>query len=181
MRAFIGLPVPSGWVAPLMRAQALLPGGRQVDADDLHITLAFLDDQPEATLEALHGTLTIRALPTATVAPLAYSVLGGRDLRAAVLDLTATPDLTQLRDSVRGAARLAGLSLPRERFRPHVTLTRYSRSRPADRSRMTRVLTQLTTEGLPPTPAGALTLWSSTLTPDGPIYDPLATYPMRAA
>ncbi|MEM7644824.1 MAG: hypothetical protein AAF366_20235 [Pseudomonadota bacterium] len=29
MRAFIGLPVPEPWIAPLIRAQGAVPGGRE--------------------------------------------------------------------------------------------------------------------------------------------------------
>ena len=32
-----------------------------------------------------------------------------------------------------------------------------------------------------PARAGAVTLWSSHLTPEGPHYEPLATYRLRAA
>ena len=70
MRAFVGLPVPEPWIAPLVRAQGAVPGGRRPDADDLHVTLAFLDDQPATRLEALHEALEARPLPGAALAPL---------------------------------------------------------------------------------------------------------------
>ena len=178
MRAFIGLPVPEPWITPLMRAQSRLPGGRPVDACDLHVTLAFLDDQPEARLEALHDALEGRALPGARLAPAAYVPLGRRPNLVA-LDLAPDPGLSALRDLMRGACRAAGIDLSRERFRPHVTLIRFPASRPPS-GRLPTALAGLGAPELAPAPAAQAVLWSSTLTPDGPIYDPLATYPLGA-
>ena len=42
------------------------------------------------------------------------------------------PGLGVLRDRVRGAVRRAGVDLPRERFRPHVTLARLRNARVGD-------------------------------------------------
>ncbi|WP_299814357.1 RNA 2',3'-cyclic phosphodiesterase [uncultured Jannaschia sp.] len=177
MRAFVGLSVPEPWVTPLMRVSAALPGGRAVEADDLHVTLAFLDDQPEARLEALHEALEIRSLPAPVLRPAGLAVLGTKP-RAVVLDLASDPALTQLREAVRGAARGAGIELSRERFRPHVTLLRYGATRPADPIRLPRALAGIGMPEVAPTPVRLATLWSSTLMPDGPLYEPLATYPL---
>ncbi len=181
MRAFVALPVPEAWVGPLMRAQAHVPGGRKVDADDLHLTLAFLDEQPEERLAALHEGLEARALPGAALRGEAFAVMGSGRPRAVVLDVAAEPGLVALRDAVRGACRAAGIDLPRERFRPHVTLARFSSTAPADPSRLTGAMARLGTPEVAPAASGAAALWSSVLTPDGPIYDTLASYPLRAA
>ncbi|MEM7491593.1 MAG: RNA 2',3'-cyclic phosphodiesterase [Pseudomonadota bacterium] len=180
MRAFVGLPVPESWIAPLIRAQGAVPGGRKVDADDLHLTLAFLDDQPEDRLEALHEGLEVKPLPRAMLTPLAYALLGSGRPRAVVLDVAAEPGLVALRDTVRRAAQAAGIQLGRERFRPHVTLLRFSTSAPPDVGRLPAALTRLGAPVMAPEAAGGVTLWSSTLTPDGPLYDPLATYRLAA-
>lgn len=180
MRSFLGLPVPEPWIPPLIRAQGAVPGGRKVEADDLHLTLAFLDDQPEARLEALHEELDAKPLPAATLEPVAFALLGSDRPRAVVLDLAADPTLTALRDAVRRAAHAAGIPLARERFRPHVTLLRFSASAPPDTGRLPAALTRLGTPAMAPQAASGVTLWSSTLTPDGPLYDPLATYRLAA-
>ena len=180
MRAFVGLPVPEPWIAPLIRAQGAVPGGRKVMADDLHLTLAFLDDQPEERLEALHEMLEARPLPSATLQPTAFALLGSSRPRAVVLDLAPKPDLAALRDAVRRAARSTGMALTRERFRPHVTLLRFSGSAPPDAGRLPAALARLGMPELDAQAAGSATLWASTLTPDGPIYDPLATYRLAA-
>lgn len=176
MRAFIGLPVPEPWIAPLVRAQGAVPGGRKVDVDDLHLTLAFLDDQPTEVLGALHDTLDARALPAVPLRPAAFALLGAVRPRAVVLDLAPDPALSALRDTVRRAATNAGITLPRERFRPHITLLRFSTSAPPDTGRLPAALARLGAPDLPPQTASGVTLWSSLLTPDGPIYETLASY-----
>ncbi|MEM9795911.1 MAG: RNA 2',3'-cyclic phosphodiesterase [Pseudomonadota bacterium] len=181
MRAFVGLPVPEPWIAPLVRAQGRILGGRVVPVEDLHLTLAFLDDQPEDRLEALHDGLEGLALPSIRLAPLAYVIFGAKRSRLVALDIAPDPALTALRDAVRGAARRAGIALPRERFRPHVTLVRFPASAPPDPVRLPRALEGLGAPDLSVAMAGAVVLWSSRLTPEGPIYETLASYPMRAA
>ena len=178
MRAFVGLPLPEPWIAPLVRAQGAVPGGRKPDADDLHVTLAFLDDQPESRLEALHEALELRALPAAPLRPAEIATLGNPP-RAITLDLAPDPALAALRDGVRAAARAAGIDLPRDRFRPHVTLTRYGGRAKPDMTRLPRALSGIGGPDLAPETARLAVLWSSTLTPDGPIYETLATYPIR--
>ena len=180
MRAFVGTPVPEPWIAPLVRAQGAIPGGRPVDADDLHVTLAFLDDQPEDRLDALHEALEARPLPRAMLTPLAYAAFGQDRARLVALDLAPDPGLAALRDRVRACARSAGIDLPRARFRPHVTLLRFGATAPPDAARMPRALAGLGTPGMPPAPAASCVLWSSALTPDGPHYEALATYPLEA-
>ncbi|MCK0168905.1 RNA 2',3'-cyclic phosphodiesterase [Jannaschia sp. S6380] len=181
MRAFVGLPLPEAWIGPLIRAQGRIAGGRKVDADDLHLTLAFLDEQPEARLEALHQDLEARALPAGDLHPLTYAALGSGRPRAVVLDLATDPGLTALRDAVRSACRAAGIDLPRERFRPHVTLVRFSSTAPGDADRLPDTLRRLNPPDLGVARATGAVLWSSQLRPDGPIYEALASYPVRAA
>ena len=178
MRAFVGLPLPEPWIAPLVRAQGAVPGGRKPDADDLHVTLAFLDDQPEDRLDALHEALEARPLPAATLTPLAYAAFGRDRARLVALDLAPDPGLAALRDRVRAAARSAGIDLPRERFRPHVTLVRFGATAPPDAARLPRALAGLGAPAMAPAPAPLAVLWASTLTPDGPVYEPIASYPV---
>ncbi len=143
------------------------------------MTLAFLDDQPEDVLETLHELLEARRLPAATMRPLAFAAMGSTP-RAVVLDLAPDAGLTALHDTIRSAARQSGMALPRARFRPHVTLARYSRTAPCDTERLPGTLAKIGAPDLVPMPATAATLWSSTLTPDGPIYEPVASYRIAA-
>ena len=101
------------------------------------------------------------------------------------LDLAPTAELAALREGVRRAVRAAGIDLPRERFRPHVTLVRFPASAPPDRTRLPAAMAGLgpvgMALGMEPGTARLAVLWGSTLTPAGPVYEPLASYPLRAA
>jgi len=75
--------------------------------------------------------------------------------------------------------RGAGIGLPRERFRPHVTLARLAPNLPAEPLERLRVW--LEAEGgfrLPPVTVEEVTLFRSTLTRTGALHEPLATYPV---
>ena len=179
MRAFVGLPVPEGWHGPLVRAQGAIPIGRRVDPEDMHVTLAFLGDAPEDALGALAEALSARPLRAATLRPAGYAAFGPGAPRAVALDLAPEPALGALRDGVRGAARAAGIDLRRERFRPHVTLLRLgARDGRAAGAVLPGALTALGLPEMAPARAGAVTLWSSMLTPGGPIYEPIESWPL---
>ena len=180
MRVFLALPVPEALALPLLSVQERIRVGRPVPEEDLHLTVAFLDDQPDDALEALHEGLEARRLPPCRITPRALSVFSPRKPRLLALDCERDAALVALHEAVRSAAREAGIALGRERFRPHVTLVRFSRLHPDEEAKIARVLGALPDAALPdPVPAGPLTLYSSTLTESGPIYEALAEYPAR--
>jgi 2'-5' RNA ligase len=77
---------------------------------------------------------------------------------------------------------MAGLVLPRERFRPHVTLARFQRGlRLQDIETLRRFLN--TYSGFPAEPfrVAEFSLFQSRLTPDGALHDRLADYPLDPA
>jgi 2'-5' RNA ligase len=57
MRAFIALALPPEVEEALHRLQDALPLGRATDPDQLHLTLAFLGERPEAEVLAAHEAL----------------------------------------------------------------------------------------------------------------------------
>ncbi|MGR3468150.1 MAG: RNA 2',3'-cyclic phosphodiesterase [Shimia sp.] len=177
-RAFIGLPCPEPWIAPLTRLRDQIRAGHAVPEEDLHLTLAFLDDQPEAVLEAVAEELSVLRAPAPILTAQGPGAFGA-PARTLILDVARSDALGALRDAVHRACRVAGITLPRARFRPHITLRRFGRAGLPDPAALTRVMeTPLT---LPPTEAEEIVLWASTLTPDGPVYDPLAATALGTA
>lgn len=179
MRAFVGLPLPDDMAEALARRAAGAGVGRAVAAGNLHVTLVFLDDQPEMALVALHEELERIALPAPVLR------LGGLDFfgggRSRVLAATVAPDpaLAALRDRVRAAARSAGIALPHDRFRPHVTLVRLPpRSDPAAAGRLQALIGRGITADLEPAVAGRLVLYRSHLDRAGAWYEELADWPL---
>ena len=175
MRAFVGLPIPEPLSSALVGAQARLPVPRPVPEDDLHLTLAFLDDQPLLALQAFAEGLSARRLPSCAIRPTGIGPFGDPP-RLIAAEVERDAALDALHDACRAAAREAGIDLPRRRFRPHVTLTRLRRSDPLDVSRLAVALSAPT--ALPEVAAERVVLWSSTLTPDGPRYEALEEWPL---
>ena len=179
MRAFVGLPLPDAALDALERVQEGLTVGRHVPSENMHLTLAFLDDQPEAALQALHQMLAEISAPPLTLTFNGLDTFGGKLPRVLAAEVLKTPELTGLRSRVRSACRDAGIDLPRERFRPHVTLARFPRH--LETGQVEKIAQFL---------AGAagfrldcevesFALFQSTLAPEGARYDVLAEYPLK--
>ncbi|UWQ23899.1 RNA 2',3'-cyclic phosphodiesterase [Leisingera aquaemixtae] len=179
MRAFVGLPLPDAALDVLERLQEGLTVGRHVPAEYMHLTLAFLDDQPEAVLETLHQSLAEISAPPLTLSFRGLDTFGGKLPRVLAAEVQATPELTQLRGRVRSACREAGLDLPRERFRPHVTLARFPRHLEAGQvEKIARYLAGAAGFRLD-CEVERFALFQSTLAPQGARYDMLAEYELQ--
>ncbi|NSY39449.1 RNA 2',3'-cyclic phosphodiesterase [Leisingera sp. ANG59] len=176
MRTFVGLQMPDAALDALERVQEGLTVGRHVPAENMHLTLAFLDDQPETVLQTLHQVLAEISAPPLQLTFRGLETFGGKLPRVLAAQVRKTPELTHLRDRIRGACRQAGIELPRERFRPHVTLGRFPRHLEAGQvEKIARYLAEASGFRLD-CEAESLALYQSTLAPDGARYDVLAEY-----
>lgn len=164
--------------AALVHVQEVLPG-RLVSEDNLHLTVFFLGEVDAALLDELHLNLSSLALPGDELTVTGLVTFGGRVPRLIAAEFAKTDALKALHGKVRSSVRAAGLDLPRDRFRPHVTLARFrQRIDPVDRRKLDAALAAHAGMRLPPVSAQVLGLYSSTLTPEGPIYEELARYPL---
>lgn len=124
IRAFVSIRPPEDALQPLVAAQAGLPVGRLVAPENLHLTLAFLGEQPEPALEDLHYALGAIRCPTVWLDLTGMALFEQQRSRMVVAEAAAGPALARLREKVAQAARGAGIALERVRWRPHVTLAR---------------------------------------------------------
>jgi 2'-5' RNA ligase len=177
MRAFLALAIPDDTAAALVRLQGGLGFGRPVPEDNLHLTLAFLDDAPEAALADLHDLLSALRCPPVAIRFTGLDTFTEQDRGLIFAAVERSDALQALHDRVAGLCRAAGLDLPRRRFRPHVTLARANR-RPEGRARDRLAAALGPVPDLPGFTARALTLYRSTLTPRGAIHEALADYPL---
>ena len=145
---------------------------RRLGTDTLHLTLAFLGEQPPSAVAPIAATLGASAELLAAVDELhvgAPAWLPPRRPRVLAVEIRdPTGALGRLRDAlVADLAASLGWDPGRERFRPHVTVARM------------RAGSQRARE-LPPTPPlrfapTAATLFRSSLEPDGARYEALAS------
>ena len=182
MRAFLALPIPEETVAALIDVQALIPFGRPVPEDNLHLTLAFLGEAAETALSDLDALLSATPLPAAPVAFGGLGTFGELERGLVFAEVLTDPRLDTLQAKVARLVRMAGLDLPRRRFRPHVTLSRANRqpTGPA-RDRLAAALGERV--AIPGFVASELVLFRSTLGAGGARHDALARYalsPMSA-
>jgi RNA 2',3'-cyclic 3'-phosphodiesterase len=150
---------------------------RPVRAEALHVTLVFLGWQDEGAAEAI-AEATFAARPRGAAVPLLTPAgvrpLPPRDPRLFALDLDDEDGRAgALQDAVSRALEAGGWYRPEKRpFWPHLTLARVKRGE--------RRVPPLA--GAPPAPRDPfvgeqLTLYRSTLRPQGALYEPLAQAP----
>ncbi|MDF1718324.1 MAG: RNA 2',3'-cyclic phosphodiesterase [Antarcticimicrobium sp.] len=180
MRAFVAIDLPEAVTAALARMQSMLPAGRPVAEENLHLTLAFLGDQEETALEALHYELEgIRVQPFA----LRFSGLGafgGDRPRILFADVGTEPALIDLHRRVAGALHRAGIVVQHARFHPHVTLARFGTgAAPKTAARLRRFLSDHGDTALPGFAVAGFGLFESVLHPSGARYELLARYALR--
>lgn len=163
MRLFIGLPLPADVahvVAGVRDEMHASMGGKPSTTANLHLTLAFLGDGNEQTLQQLRQLLA--ALPTAAF-DITLDMLGDFK-RGQIVWLgsqQAPAALLQLADALRTALDAAGIAYDPQPFAPHVTLLR--KGQPI-RAALLQAINWRVSE---------LALYVSESSPDGVQYRPL--------
>jgi RNA 2',3'-cyclic 3'-phosphodiesterase len=176
---FVALDLPAGAREELVGWRDQLLEGRRdlrpVRAEALHVTLVFLGWQDEAAADAI-AQATFDARPRSAaplLTPSEVRALPPRDPRLFALDLDDDGGrAAALQGAVSDALEAGRWYRPEKRpFWPHITLARVKRGE--------RRVPALQGDPPPATPftGGELTLYRSTLRPQGALYEPLAQAP----
>jgi 2'-5' RNA ligase len=172
---FVALDLPAGVRSELAAWRDALVEGRSdlrpVAPEALHVTLVFLGWQDEAAAEAIAAAAFRDAPPAPILRAAGVRPLPPRDPRLFALDLEDLEGrASTLQAGVSEALEAGGWYRPEKRpFWPHVTLARVKRKE--------RRVAPLPECPAPPDetfPAPELTLYRSTLRPQGALYEPLA-------
>lgn len=174
MRAFVAIDLDAGMLDALEAVQDGLPG-RIVRRGNLHLTLAFLGEVSEAVLREVHGGLAALQMGAPELRVTGLDVFGGKKPKLAFAAVAASAELEAVRRAVARVCRDAGVDLRRERFRPHVTLTRFGRE--IARREADVLAARLGVLSINGARAEGFSLYRSILRPDGPRYEALASYP----
>lgn len=181
MRAFLAIDLPDEARAALVRLGRQIRPGRRMPADNLHLTLAFLGEQDEETLAALHQRLEAAVRPGFELRLAGLGVFGGRSPRALFVAADPAPDLMALHRAILADLRRVGIEPERRRYRPHVTLARFGKG--LDRAEARQIAGFLEEQAgfaLPPFRVAQFGLFRSILRPEGAQHEELASYPLTA-
>jgi 2'-5' RNA ligase len=172
---FVALDLPARARSELAAWRDALVEGRTdlrpVVPEALHVTLVFLGWQDEAASQAIAAAAFADAPPAPILRAAGIRALPPRNPRLFALDLEDHEGrASALQAGVSDALETGGWYRPEKRpFWPHVTLARVKRKE--------RRVAALPDSPAPPDeafPAAALTLYRSTLRPQGALYEPLA-------
>ncbi|MFT4149869.1 MAG: RNA 2',3'-cyclic phosphodiesterase [Paracoccaceae bacterium] len=177
IRAFLALPMPDVIRSALTVQQFLLPVGRKVPPETLHLTLVFLGDTAEPVLEEAHqGFAALRMAPFPLTLQ-GLGLFGGAKPHTVWAGAAPSGPLIRLQAKAERIARDAGCRVESRRFTPQVTLARPGAMGPDERLRLERAV------GESPFRSESwsveeMVLYRSTLGKAGSHYDELARYPL---
>lgn len=190
-RTFIAIPLPDAIGDRLTRLQGRLapqaPSVRWNATPPFHVTLAFLGDVPYVDLNAICGAVTAAARTVRrfelTVTGLgAFPNLARPRVLWARLEGPGLEPLADLHRAVIAALDKVGCVPEDERFSPHVTLGRIKPGRgSAQPDNLAAVVARHQTWSAGAFTVGEVVAFSSTVTPEGPAYAPLARAPLASA
>ncbi|MFY0693367.1 MAG: RNA 2',3'-cyclic phosphodiesterase [Paracoccaceae bacterium] len=179
MRVFVAIDIPETIRAEITALQSAIPVGRRVPAENLHLTLRFLGEQPERAVEEAHEALSgLQAAPF-QLQLAGVGSFGSRSPQVIYADLAPSSELAELERRITRALRQAGLAFPRQRFRPHVTLVRLPKI--VAGVELERIRDSLADQAAfrgSVFEVHSFALYRSTLSPRGALHELLASYPL---
>lgn len=184
IRAFVAIEIPPALQEQIAaQGQALkkaLPAKiRWTAPQNIHLTLKFLGDIAPASQPALTQALAATAAQQTTfdIVIGGFGVFPGpRNPRIFWLGIQAPPDLARLHRSIETTCARLGYPPEEKPFNPHLTLGRLRDQ--ADLTNLRPALQQIQIAPLGQITVSSLTLFRSDLRPQGPIYAPLAHFPL---
>ncbi|TCL00398.1 2'-5' RNA ligase [Shimia isoporae] len=178
MRAFVAIDLSGSEADGFLDLQERLAVGRSVPAGNLHLTLAFLDEQPESALEALHEELEEVRHPAFELRFRGVDLFGGVRSRALAVLAEQEPALLDLQQAIKRCLHRVGISSATRRYRPHVTLARF-KDGGQNPERLQAAISRGGTSEIGPLLVTHFSLFQSTLTSAGAIHEVLCDYPLQ--
>jgi len=155
--------------------------GRAPAAGNLHLTLAFLGDVVPARLAVLRaiGAAVAAAVPRFALVFDRVGAFGEAGIAWA--GASAPPrELERLAQLLQVALTNEGFPIERRPFHPHVTLARVKRAPRAGFDEWLAVAATMKDRSFGAMPVDELILYSSELTPRGPVYSAVNTWELGA-
>jgi RNA 2',3'-cyclic 3'-phosphodiesterase len=175
-RLFVALEMPEVVREQLSTMLSGVPDARWVDPENFHLTLRFIGEVDGGAAEEIAGSLSRLRAPSfnLTLEGLGYFESRGR-LRALWVGVRPEPALVALQRKIEHAVVAVGPPAEGRKFKPHVTLARFSKCPVA------AVAPYLVTHGgirSDAFPVESLVLFESKLGHGGPTYHPELEIPL---
>jgi len=169
MRLFVAIDIPPELRERIKELEETLgPSFRCMKPEDIHLTLKFLGEVRDEKLEKVKA-----ALATVTMAELKLeSTKIGTFPHVLWLGVKVNSELAQLQKRVAEAVRPFTTHDPRS-FVAHLTIARFEELTPDDDAALKEILKERIEVKWK---VRSFTLYKSTLTPSGPVYEPLAKF-----
>lgn len=197
MRLFIALDIDDAIRERITRfvdgVRNFAPDARWVKPESLHITLKFIGEQPEATLDRIRQSLTKVQVPTAEIRFRGYGFFPTVNAaRVFWIGMESGPQMGALAAAIDD--KMYGSGIPKEdrAFSPHLTLARGPGGRSSgsphrrkdDGPNRTFSILQKKLAALPAPEFGTMTpreffLYQSQLSPKGSTYTKLAKFALK--
>lgn len=179
MRLFAAVDVPDS----LREALSAFQDEGDLDArwtspEQFHVTLRFIGDVDEEQARRYETALSGVDVPPAQYIPYGLDVIPSRrSPRVLILGLERTDSMMALYNAVSEALESEGLEPEGRTYRPHVTIARLDDAR---REAVHSFLQAHEEYSFDPFEADQFVLYESTLTPEGAIHEPIATYELAS-
>jgi 2'-5' RNA ligase len=177
MRLFVALSIPDIVAQSLLLTQGGIPGAHWQTREQLHLTLRFIGEVDGREANDIDEALSTISAPRFSLALKGVGEFGGKKPHAIWAGVSERTALDHLNRKIETAMQRIGLAADPRKFTPHVTLARL-RAAPID-----RVVVWLADHALlfgAPFDVNEFRLYSSTLTPNGSVYVPVKSYPLRS-
>ena len=189
MRCFFAVVLPQAlrealWLCAREGAEAATIAGlraKPVECANMHLTIRFLGEVDGATARDLSGRRTEDALAGIRLEALSFQGVGAfPDTRRPKVVwagvVAGAKALFEVHDAVEAAIQGLGVAPDIGIYRPHVTLLRLTEGAASSDDSFMQWLRATSNTSFGGADSSGLTLYNSTLTPQGPIYEPLAVF-----
>lgn len=174
MRLFIAIELPDEVKRQLAGMRRDIAGVRWVVPEQLHLTMLFLGDQTEETVQQLNAVLSgIRVEPFELEISRTGCFPNARFPRVLWVGFMPQPELTRLAERIRAAVESCGIVLEKRSFSPHITLARVKQP---GAGAVTGFLSQTICSKSPPIYVSQFVLFQSCLTQQGAIHKPIRRF-----
>jgi len=178
MRLFTALDLPDAartQTAALQAPNAL--DARWTSPDQFHVTIRFIGDASAKRADRYEEALARIEAPAVDCIPYGFDVLPSRrSPRVLIVGLERTDELMMLYEAVSNALEGKGLAPEERTYRPHVTLARLN-DVPA--ATVHSFLDAHDASSLSSFHVDTLSLYESTLTPDGAVHERRAAFSLE--